>query len=115
MIAATADPRPALTQRQLAFLDAVGTSFVRFVEPGTAPLGDIDTEDIDHVYLRHFAETGHAAAVVRPDHYVFGAATQLADLGAVVDDLRRRLGAPQAVSDPLAPLTGRTGTRAGGA
>ncbi|MFD0444453.1 bifunctional 3-(3-hydroxy-phenyl)propionate/3-hydroxycinnamic acid hydroxylase [Streptomyces indonesiensis] len=106
VVAATADPRTFLTERQLAFLDAVGTSFVRFVEPGTSPLGDIDTEDIDHVYLPHFAEAGHGAAVVRPDHYVFGTAIQLGGLGAVIDELQRQLSARKAAGEPARPTGG---------
>ncbi|WP_420309184.1 bifunctional 3-(3-hydroxy-phenyl)propionate/3-hydroxycinnamic acid hydroxylase [Streptomyces sp. YS-B37] len=91
LVASTLDPRDALTAGQLAFLDRIGARLIRLV-PAGQPLGPIDVADVADVYLPHFAAAGHIAAVVRPDHYVFGTAATPEDLSYVVDELAGMLG-----------------------
>ncbi|MER6345091.1 bifunctional 3-(3-hydroxy-phenyl)propionate/3-hydroxycinnamic acid hydroxylase MhpA [Streptomyces sp. NPDC001595] len=90
VVAATLDPRDALTPGQLSFLDRIGAHLVRIVPSGQASAA-IDVEDIDDVYLPHFASAGHVGAVVRPDHYMFGTGRTPEDLGRLVDELARTL------------------------
>jgi ribulose 1,5-bisphosphate synthetase/thiazole synthase len=37
------------------------------------------------------AAAGHVAALVRPDHYLFGGVASTAELPGLIDDLRRQL------------------------
>lgn len=64
-----------------AFLAAVGATVV----PLTA-----DT-DLDHAYLPHLREHGHVAAVIRPDFYLYGTATDAQGLRELIDQLRSQL------------------------
>jgi hypothetical protein len=61
--------------------------------------------DVDGTYLAYLGAAGAVAALIRPDHYLFGTAATLADLPALISDLRRQLAADPAVSatDPGAP------------
>jgi flavoprotein hydroxylase len=56
--------------------------------------------DVDGTYLAYLGAAGAVAALIRPDHYLFGTATTLADLPALISDLRRQLAA-----DPAVPAT----------
>jgi len=47
--------------------------------------------DLDSAYRRWFDEAGVGVVLQRPDFYVFGTAAQVADGGALVDQLRRVL------------------------
>ena len=55
-------------------------------------------KDIDGTYHKWFAELGCAAAVIRPDFYVFGTAPDHAAAGALVRELLDALGSPRPVS-----------------
>jgi hypothetical protein len=56
------------------------------------------------VYGEHLRTAGSVAALIRPDHYLFGNATTLTDLPGLVDDLRGQLtAAPAAGGPPAAP------------
>ncbi|WP_246144539.1 bifunctional 3-(3-hydroxy-phenyl)propionate/3-hydroxycinnamic acid hydroxylase MhpA [Actinacidiphila oryziradicis] len=74
----------ALDERQRAFLTDLGTHVVRLTPQ--------DVVDVDDVYLPYLAGFGASALLVRPDHHVFGAGT---DLRALVEDLREQLCAPE--------------------
>lgn len=51
----------------------------------------VRTRELDGVLARWFARHGCRAAVVRPDHYVYGAAADAAGLAALLDELDARL------------------------
>jgi 2-polyprenyl-6-methoxyphenol hydroxylase-like FAD-dependent oxidoreductase len=49
-------------------------------------------EDVDDYYKGYFERTGLAAILYRPDFYIFGAATEGAGVGTLIDALRTSLG-----------------------
>ena len=65
---------------------------MRFVATEADVESDDDAVDLDGTYLPHMTETGHVAALVRPDHYLFGVARSGDEIGLVVDALRDQLG-----------------------
>jgi flavoprotein hydroxylase len=87
----------------LDYLRGLGVRLVQVVRAGVAtePSGD-QVADLDGVYLPWLAGLRAAAALVRPDFYLFGAAPDGAALAAVVADLRGRLGAPAGPPRPAA-------------
>ncbi len=97
VLACREDPRTAL---DTAFLDAIGTH-VLHLRPAGTPAGDAQVAiDVDGTYLAYLGAAGAVAALIRPDHYLFGTAATLADLPALISDLRRQLAA-----DPAVPAT----------
>ena len=64
--------------------------------PGEQPLPDADVtvEECDGVLRGWFEASLRAAAVVRPDHYVFGTAADETQLSALLDELESGLVAP---------------------
>ncbi|MDT0307494.1 bifunctional 3-(3-hydroxy-phenyl)propionate/3-hydroxycinnamic acid hydroxylase [Streptomyces sp. DSM 44917] len=87
-------PLAALDAADRAFLAGVGTAFVPLHPKGTTPDGglpDGEYEDVDDAWLPHLRGHGHVAALIRPDFYLFGTATDAADLRDLVAQLRARL------------------------
>lgn len=80
VLSTVADPRAVLDSRQVDGLERIGTIFAH-----VAPDGPV--RDVDGTYADYFMRHGIKVLVTRPDFYVFGAAAQLEDLPAVVDDL----------------------------
>ncbi|SDH41826.1 bifunctional 3-(3-hydroxy-phenyl)propionate/3-hydroxycinnamic acid hydroxylase [Pseudonocardia oroxyli] len=80
-----------------ARLAALGAHSVQVVARGADPLGA--ARDDDDVYLPLLAAAGAVAALVRPDFYLFGGASDAAGARALVDDLVRHLG-----SERLSPV-----------
>ncbi|MFC0041490.1 bifunctional 3-(3-hydroxy-phenyl)propionate/3-hydroxycinnamic acid hydroxylase [Actinomadura rayongensis] len=80
-------PCAALDAADRAFLRAIGATLVPLSPPGE---GGAYT-DADDAYLPHMRDHGHVAAVIRPDFYLFGAATTPADLHDLVGQLRERV------------------------
>lgn len=74
VVAATGDPAAALSPAQTAVLEGLG---------GTVVVADDDKGSLASWLRSHGVE----AVVVRPDRYVFGGATTMAELGRVVDEL----------------------------
>jgi 2-polyprenyl-6-methoxyphenol hydroxylase-like FAD-dependent oxidoreductase len=68
------------------FLQRIGA---RCIYVTSAP--DSDVFDIDGSYQEYFGALGVQAVVVRPDFYIFGAATTLSELPPVVEDLMNQL------------------------
>jgi 2-polyprenyl-6-methoxyphenol hydroxylase-like FAD-dependent oxidoreductase len=99
VLACSQDPRTHLDADRHAFLDTLGTRVLRLVQAGgsSGPAdGDAGTDpdvavDVDGTYLAALAEGGAVAALIRPDHYLFGTATRLAELPGLVADLQRQL------------------------
>jgi 2-polyprenyl-6-methoxyphenol hydroxylase-like FAD-dependent oxidoreductase len=93
LLAAAGDPRSSLAAEELAFLDGLGTSLVSLNPQVRDGLCDLDGR------LRSWLEDNDAAAaLVRPDFYVFGAARSLDELPALVQNSRRQLTTQQEVA-----------------
>ncbi|MFB9467142.1 bifunctional 3-(3-hydroxy-phenyl)propionate/3-hydroxycinnamic acid hydroxylase, partial [Streptomyces cinereospinus] len=100
-----AAPLDALDASDRAFLAAIGATLVPLYTDNAPAEGYLDAPD---GYLPHLREHGHAAAVVRPDFYLFGTATDGAGLAELVSQLREQVQQPAATPDrtPVpAPLT----------
>ncbi len=50
--------------------------------------------DIDATYSQWFARLGATAVLVRPDYYVYGTASTLEELEAMLSGVREQLGVP---------------------
>jgi flavoprotein hydroxylase len=96
VLACTEDPAAVLDAGQRAFLDAVGVTVLHLVPAGAGGTGTGGSNyiavDTDAAYLPRMGEAGHVAALVRPDHYLFGTVTALDQLPGLVADLQRQLG-----------------------
>jgi len=114
VLACAEDPTAALDADRRAFLDAIGahvlhvlpgpadheTADPKTADPETAAAETVaDTAtaaadrvvDVDGSLLAQLAAAGHVAALIRPDHYLFGGVASLGELPSLVDDLRRQL------------------------
>ncbi|WP_433678300.1 bifunctional 3-(3-hydroxy-phenyl)propionate/3-hydroxycinnamic acid hydroxylase [Nocardia sp. CA-119907] len=76
-----------LSPEHRRFLDDIGATLVSLTSDPTGP-GYID---VDRGYLPHMREHGHIAAIIRPDFYLFGAAHDVDELAALLDQLRTQL------------------------
>ena len=92
LLASIIDARTHLTTEQLAFLDTLDTTIIRFVPTEADIQTDDDAVDLDGVYLPHMSQVGHLTALVRPDHYLYGVATTTDDIGTIIDTLHHQLG-----------------------
>jgi 2-polyprenyl-6-methoxyphenol hydroxylase-like FAD-dependent oxidoreductase/catechol 2,3-dioxygenase-like lactoylglutathione lyase family enzyme len=72
---------PALADEHRTFLDWIGADVVALDE----------LVDLDGRFTGWFDDHGLEAVLIRPDHYVFGAATTLDCLPALLDELRGQL------------------------
>lgn len=101
VLLAADDPAALLDDRRRAFLDGLGTRCAHVLPAGTEPgvPGPGAVVDIEDRYLPYLAENGATAVLVRPDFTVFGAADGPGELGALVDELAHRLGAPVPAAD----------------
>ncbi|MUN39031.1 bifunctional 3-(3-hydroxy-phenyl)propionate/3-hydroxycinnamic acid hydroxylase MhpA [Actinomadura litoris] len=84
----TEDPRDLLDPARAGALAWLGARTVRLDAAA----------DLDAVHLPYLARAGAAAALVRPDFYLFGTAADRHGTTALVDELLDGLGADQAVS-----------------
>ena len=91
VLSPVADPRDVLDGEQLAFLDELGVHLVRVTTSEGAP-GDGTVVDLEGRYAGWFEEAGVEAVVVRPDFYVYGTASKMAELPRLVSSLRAELG-----------------------
>ncbi len=89
IISTAGDPRSVLRADQLDALQRLGTTFSALVTDPTGAPGE--TVDTDGSYTAYLAQRGISVVVNRPDFYVFGGATTLDDLPALVDDLLRQV------------------------
>ena len=58
--------------------------------------------DLDGALTGQMAGLGAVAALVRPDHYLFGTASSLEDVDHLIEDLRRQLADPELSESPAA-------------
>jgi hypothetical protein len=93
------DPYDTLSERQLAFLRAIGAHVVHLVRAG-AQGGPHAAFDADGTFLSHLGGDGTRALLVRPDTYVFGAVSERSELATLVDDYARQLGFASAHAIP---------------
>ncbi|MFB7031680.1 MULTISPECIES: bifunctional 3-(3-hydroxy-phenyl)propionate/3-hydroxycinnamic acid hydroxylase [unclassified Streptomyces] len=89
-------------------LDAADRDFLATIGATLVPLYADDAPadaylDIPDGYLPHMREHGHVAALVRPDFYLFGAATDGTELAELIGQLREQLQQPAAVDRIPAP------------
>ncbi|MFI5856269.1 bifunctional 3-(3-hydroxy-phenyl)propionate/3-hydroxycinnamic acid hydroxylase [Streptomyces parvulus] len=99
-------PLEALEPDDRTFLAGLGAALVPLHIDAAAADGYLDGPD---GYLSHLRAHGHAAAIVRPDFYLFGAAADGPGLRDLVRQLREHLRHPAATPDRApapAPLTG---------
>jgi flavoprotein hydroxylase len=71
-------------------LAQLGAHVTRLLPPDAEP-ADGAVADVDGVYLPWLRSAGYQAVVIRPDYYVFGGVTSVADLPALVDELSGKL------------------------
>jgi 3-(3-hydroxy-phenyl)propionate hydroxylase len=81
----------ALPDAARSALDRLGIRPVGLVDGG-APAGPEVLTDVDGAYAGWFERHGIEVALVRPDHFVFGAARTGAETGALLDALAASLG-----------------------
>jgi hypothetical protein len=90
------DAREHLTEESVEAFLRLGGVFEHFVD-GDAELrhetGYRQVADVGGYYLPHMAERGFCAAIVRPDHYLFGVCKRADEVQGLVDDLLEQLGA----------------------
>lgn len=80
--------------------------------PVTGPVQRPDAAvDLDGVYVPHMREAGHVVALIRPDHYLFGAASAMTDLSGLVDDLRLQMTAAHPAPVATIPIPYTKGRR----
>lgn len=72
--------------------------------PAGAPGIDVAVEERDGVLAGWFARHGCRAALVRPDHYVFGTAAGAVELAVLIDELRAGLAAGAAAFHQPRPI-----------
>lgn len=82
------DPLYELDTGQRAFLERLGVCSVRLSMDGKA--GTV--RDVSGKYHAFFQESGLQAVLVRPDFYIFGGVSRLAEVPNLVDALRSGLG-----------------------
>ncbi|MFJ9889432.1 monooxygenase [Streptomyces sp. NPDC091287] len=98
-------PLDALDAADRDFLTAIGATIVPLYADSAPAEGYLDTPD---GYLPHMREHEHIAAVIRPDFYLFGAATDGPGLRDLVGQLREQLQQPATDTDRAStpePLT----------
>jgi len=84
--------------------NAIAEAFTRNLEPTAiraVVMGGHGMQEQDGLVAAWFRCNGAFAAVVRPDHYVYGAAAALPELESMLRALRIRLG-PSGAQDPVA-------------
>lgn len=83
------DPRIGLSEEDSAFLSSIGTTAAWTAVPGQSR--GTAFEDVTGDYAALFERTRALAILVRPDHYIFGAARCAAELPELIKQLRTAL------------------------
>ena len=82
------DLRAILNDEQITFLNELGAPLVHItLDPSSAE----SAIDVDEEYLEYFKNNGIETLIIRPDFYIFGAATSHEDLPRLVDELRKQM------------------------
>ena len=88
LLVSVEDPGPLLSAGQKAFLARLGCQVVVLGDRDDTPDAVVELDDQMSSFM---AMHGLKAYLARPDFLVFGSVSRLADLGAMVDDLRQKL------------------------
>jgi len=88
IISINEDPRKVLSEEHLAFLNVLGTHFVHVTPDQSSSQAVVD---VDGEYTKYFKENDIEVLIVRPDYYVFGAATIHSELPSLVDGLSEQI------------------------
>ncbi len=94
VLACLQNPSGHISDEQLAFLEQIGAHVIHMLsndQPGSAPRDGQCAVDLDGVLTGQMAGVGAVAALIRPDHYLFGTASSLEGVDQLVEDLRRQL------------------------
>ena len=93
-----------LSDAQRAFVEHIRARLVTLSRDGSGAV------DIDGSYRNYMDGLGAKALIVRPDFYVFAAASSLEEVPAMLDDLRARLGpaASQSLTSANAGMTSQS-------
>ena len=75
-----------LTDEHQEFLNQIGARIAVIGQPGT----DAAVIDIEGIYTRWLADLGRTSALVRPDFYLYGAASDTNDLIDLIDNLAKQ-------------------------
>lgn len=94
------DVRALLGAVRRAFLDDINTKVAQVLPAGTSPSPNA-VVDVENVYLPFLSSSGAVAALIRPDHRIFGVAGSSSELPELVDDLRAQLFHPRMRARPL--------------
>jgi 2-polyprenyl-6-methoxyphenol hydroxylase-like FAD-dependent oxidoreductase len=84
------DARQNLRADRRAFLEGLRMRFLKIAR-NASRAGNGEAIDLDGVYGRFFSEARAETVLVRPDFYIFGAASSAQEFDALVEDLRRQL------------------------
>ncbi|MFF3501046.1 bifunctional 3-(3-hydroxy-phenyl)propionate/3-hydroxycinnamic acid hydroxylase [Streptomyces sp. NPDC003247] len=101
-ILATVDTTALLSREQRRFLRDLGAKLVHVVADGTVPGTDGaegSVTDTTGACLALLSDHGAQVVVVRPDFYVYGARAQAEELGGLLDELKRSIGAPATLDE----------------
>lgn len=69
---------------------------------------------VDVAFLPHLGVAGHVAALVRPDHYLFGAVPALDQVAGLIGDLQRQLGPAPGLAGEFYRILDQLAVRLGG-
>ncbi|MEV5341653.1 bifunctional 3-(3-hydroxy-phenyl)propionate/3-hydroxycinnamic acid hydroxylase [Streptomyces sp. NPDC052676] len=96
----TEAPAALLGDGEREALDRLGAHTVRVLPAGTDPAtaGPGEVVDVDGVYLPYLTAAGATTALIRPDYYVYGAATGPDDVRALIREAHAALTAPLAAT-----------------
>jgi flavoprotein hydroxylase len=112
VLGCTENPEDVLDADQRAFLDAINAAVQHLVSAGDGAGAAADAAvDLDGVYVPHMREAGHVVALIRPDHYLFDAASAMTDLSGLVDHLRRQMTAAHPAPVATIPIPYTKGRR----
>ena len=75
-----------MTDEHQEFLNQIGARIAVIGQPGT----DATVIDIEGIYTRWLADLGRTTALVRPDFYLYGAASDTNDVIDLIDNLAKQ-------------------------
>lgn len=89
LIGRNGDPRIGLSEADSRFLSDIGTTAAWIASAGQST--ETAFEDSTGEYARLFDQAGAVAFIVRPDHYIFGAARSAPELSELIGQLKSSL------------------------
>ncbi|MGE0704178.1 MAG: bifunctional 3-(3-hydroxy-phenyl)propionate/3-hydroxycinnamic acid hydroxylase [Pirellulaceae bacterium] len=89
LIGVHGDPRVGLSEADTQFLSSIGTTAAWIANAGQSMASAFD--DLTGEYAQLFERTGTVAFLIRPDHYIFGAARSKGELSEMIGQLKSSL------------------------